>query len=402
VIRFFLLILLMCCQPARSAPAYDALFSARFDPQAGVAHASLQIGQAKHRLRQLDLAAPPARFREFSGDGEIVREGDRLLWNVPANGGTLRYQAKIDHRKGENYDARITGDWAVLRLDDVFPAARVRATSGAVSRSSMELQGPSGWTFESRYGPVRERIEVGTPGRRFSRPTGWLVAGDLGVRRDELDGRTLAVAGPVGQGLRRLDTLAFMRWTLPALVAVFPDFPNYFLIVRARDDMWRGGLSGPSSLFLHADRPLISENATSTLLHELVHLATGQREGKREDWLIEGLAEYYSLEILLRTGGISQRRHDEAMARLEGWAERENGRLQSPSAGANTARAVVVLRDVQAELSQEGAESLDPVATDLISSGDITGVKLKQLVAQVLGRDSKVLAQALKDYAVAE
>jgi hypothetical protein len=240
------------------------------------------------------------------------------------------------------------------------------------------------------------------PSRRFSRPTGWLAAGNLGVRRDQLDGRTLAVVGPVGQGLRRLDTMAFMRWTLPELVAVFPDFPAYFLIVRAGDEMWRGGLSGPASLFLHTDRPLISENATSTLLHELVHLATGQREGTREDWLIEGLAEYYSLEILLRTGGISQKRHDEAMDRLERWAERDNGRLQSPSSGANTARAVTVLHQLQEELQRADAGTLDPLATQLISSGDITGTELQRLATQALNHKSKVLEKALDAYYMSE
>ena len=57
------------------------------------------------------------------------------------------------------------------------------------------------------------------------------------------------------------------------------------LIVSAGDPMWRGGLSGPSSMFLHSDRPLISENRTSTLLHELgAHRARHpRRRGKRLD-----------------------------------------------------------------------------------------------------------------------
>ena len=38
------------------------------------------------------------------------------------------------------------------------------------------------------------------------------------------------------------DILAFLRWTLPALVDVFPNFPQRLLIVSAAKDMWRGGL----------------------------------------------------------------------------------------------------------------------------------------------------------------
>jgi hypothetical protein len=62
--------------------------------------------------------------------------------------------------------------------------------------------------------------------------------------------------------------------------------------------MWRGGLPGPASLYLHADRPLISGNSTSTLLHELVHVAQSYRAAKDEDWIVEGIAEYDTLERL--------------------------------------------------------------------------------------------------------
>ena len=48
-------------------------------------------------------------------------------------------------------------------------------------------------------------------------------------------------------------------------------------VVGAADPMWRGGLSASNSLFLHADRPLISENGTSTLVHELTHVITRVR-----------------------------------------------------------------------------------------------------------------------------
>ena len=59
--------------------------------------------------------------------------------------------------------------------------------------------------------------------------------------------------------------------------------------------MWRGGLSAPQSLFVHSDRPLISENATSTLLHEVMHLALGIRAAEQFDWIVEGLASYFAL-----------------------------------------------------------------------------------------------------------
>ncbi len=397
-LSLLILLAFMCAAAAHSADTYKAVFSARLEPTEGLAIVSLTIEQSSHKLRELDFAAPKERFTEFNGDGKVRRSGDRLQWQVPKKGGTLHYKVTIDNPRGKAYDARITSRWAILRLDDVFPAARARSAPGAESRSFLELSGPSGWTFESRYGPVRERVAADTAGRRFSRPTGWLAAGELGVRRDLFEGRTLTVAGPSGQGLRRLDTLAFLRWNLPELLQVFPEFPDYFLVVRAQEDMWRGGLSGPNSLYLHSERPLISENATSTLLHELVHLATGEQAKERDDWVVEGLAEYYSLQILLRSGGISEERYSGAMTKLQAWADRDSGTLRSPSTGPHTARAATILQALQQELQQSGVASLDLLVTQLLAAGKLTGKQLKLEAERQLGHPSKVLREAEQRY----
>ena len=112
-----------------------------------------------------------------------------------------------------------------------------------------------------------------------------------------------------------------------------PQLPPRLLIVSAGDPMWRGGLSGPSSMFLHSDRPLISENRTSTLLHELVHIALGIRGDEESDWIVEGLAELYSLETLRRSGGISEQRYKQALKHLSQWAKRSPTLFGSHSNG---------------------------------------------------------------------
>ncbi len=390
------LLVLLCCQSALAADIYKARFEARFDPASGTAAASMEIQQSTALLRVVDLAAPESQYSHFSGDGKIERQHDRLLWTVPASGGKLTYQVKIDHRKGAAYDARITDSWAIVRLDDLFPAARIRSLKGARSDSSLSLKGPAGWTFESRYGAVRKPLQFSTAGRNFDRPTGWLAAGKLGIRRDLIRGKRVALAGPLNQGMRRLDTLAFLRWTVPRLIKIFDDFPDRLLIVGARDDMWRGGLSGPGSLYLHTERPLISENATSTLLHELVHIATGSAR-QRDDWLIEGLAEYYSLEILRRSGGISQKRFDQTMQKLADWADREDGQLRSPSSGANTARAVLLLWNLAEELKQNEVGNLDQLVQELAGSENMTGQHLLLLTEAALGGRSSLLRKALAE-----
>ena len=81
---------------------------------------------------------------------------------------------------------------------------------------------------------------------------------------------------------------------------------------------------GPASVFLHADRPLISENGTSTLLHELVHVAMGAHAQRGSDWVVEGFAELYSLELLVRSGTISHRHYRDALALLGNWGKGVN------------------------------------------------------------------------------
>jgi hypothetical protein len=188
------------------------------------------------------------------------------------------------------------------------------------------------------------------------------------VRREKIGNTRIAVGAPTGQGLRRMDIMAFFRWTLPTLQQIFPEFPERILVVGADDPMWRGALSGPGSLFVHSDRPMISENATSTFIHELVHVAMRARSGPQADWIVEGLAEYYSLEALHRSGTVSTARFEQAHRTLADWAAREAGPLDAPrSSGPTTARAVGVLRKVDAEIraASGGRQSLDNVVADL-------------------------------------
>jgi hypothetical protein len=85
----------------------------------------------------------------------------------------------------------------------------------------------------------------------------------------------------------------------------------------------------------HGARPLISENGISTFLYELVHVAMAA-PGTADDWIVEGVTEYYGLETLRRSGGIPRRRIDQAIRALEEWVE--GGTLVDPSRGADSAR----------------------------------------------------------------
>jgi predicted metalloprotease with PDZ domain len=217
-----------------------------------------------------------------------------------------------------------------------------------------------------------------------------VLAGRLGERSQLISGTQTIVAAPEGERARRQDILAFLNWNLPHLKDVFPRFPRRLLVVTAGDPMWRGGLSGPASLFLHADRPLISENRTSTLLHELVHVAMGIRGDEESDWIAEGFAEYYSLEILRRSGGIGRNRYEAAIARPFGQSRESPSVFGRQSTGATTARAVIALREVDAEIRNVtgGRASLDDLAAALAQErGEVGLEQLQSHARKIAGRD---------------
>jgi len=394
VIRLLVALAIAATAAGAEARHYDLTYRAQFLPGAGVAATAIEVAQQQPGLTLLDLNAPAARYSAFEGDGPIRRDGDRLIWEVPPQGGTLRYRVRIDHKRDDAWDSRITARWAIARLDELFPPARSRARAGAGARTRLALSGPADWSFETRYGPVGpDGVQLDTRGRRLDRPLGWMAAGDLGIRRTRIGERRIAIAGPKDEDFRRMDTLAFLRWTLPELLRIAPSFPNRLLIVGGSQDMWRGGLSGPGSLYVHPDRPLVSGNATSTLLHELLHVATEEPPAKGDDWIVEGIAEYYASVILLRTGGISESRYRRTLNMLEDWAEREDGTLTDPSTGADTARAVLLFRDLDQELAAAGS-SLDVVTAELMS-GRVSRGRLLDLVRAELGGASAVLDAAL-------
>jgi hypothetical protein len=380
-------------QPGKtSAKVYGVDYEATFLPEQGTVRMRVSVRQKSALLRQLSFSIDPARYRAFEAEGDMDVADDRVTWQPPAGGGTLGFELVLNHqRRSGSFDSLLTADWAVFRGDDLFPPAAVKAVKGARSRSRLRLAGPDDWSLISAYprddeDPEWFRIEWTE--RRFDRPVGWMAAGQPGARWTRIGDRRIGVAGPMGQGVRHLDILAFLRWNLPELVKVFPGFPMRVLVVSAGDPMWRGGLSGPASLYLHADRPLISGNSTSTLLHELVHVAQSYRAAKDEDWIVEGIAEYYTLEIMRRSGTISEKRYERGLDRADEWAEESVSLQAERSSGARTAKGVTVMRELDIELRERsgGKHSLDDVARQLAEDGiPVTTERLREIAKQLAG-----------------
>ena len=382
---------------ADAKKVYQMAYSATLDPKSGQAHASVTLKQHRQLVRSIEFVMPKERYLNIRPTARTEINGDRVIWKPLKKGDTLYFDFVIDHqRSNQKMDARITTTWALLKLDYLFPSATSRVVKGATSKTTLTLNAPTQWSIETPYGGGAGRLfEVDNTHRNFDAPRGWVIAGELGVRRENKDGRHITVAAPLGSGLQANDVLAFLRWTMPSLVELFPNTPQRLLIVSGSQDMWRGGLSGVASLYLHSDRPLISGNRTSPLLHELFHVASGLHSKVGADWIIEGLAEYYSLTLLLRSDGISKVRYNQSFDRLAQWSADTPCIATDRSKGKQTARGALIMRALDAEIRSEtgGKASLDTLVHKLEQANeDLTNSSFRAAVMEITGAPMRALA----------
>jgi hypothetical protein len=381
---------------APERPAYGVMYTAWIKADTPIATVRIRLSRNPQWVRWMKFNADPKRYSHFKGSGKLLINGNTVLWQPPTKDAYLQFQVNLESRRDSGrYDGKVTKTWALFRADDLIPPVNIDMEDGTQSKAKLQLNLPEGWSLETpfpRYASGRLRID--NPHRLFDRPTGWIIAGDLGSRRETIGDTRVTIAAPTGQSVRRMDMLAFFRWTLPTLQTLFPQFPPRLLVVSAADPMWRGALSAPGSLYVHAERPLLSENATSTLLHELVHVAMRARSTPGADWIVEGLAEYYSLETLYRSGAISTKRYTKAHAELNAWGKSSGPLYAARSSGATTARAVSVLRTIDQEIRQAsaGKRNLDNVVMQLAADTQpVTQARFNELVTAAAGTPVRAL-----------
>lgn len=387
--------LALCAGLAQAAGKdYAVNYTVRFEPAQGTAEVVIETRPGTGRLVALDFAMPPATYHEVRGDGDVARNDERIVWQPPREGGTLHYSVKLDRPRGKaQFDSRITPAWAITRGDRLVPPARVRATKDSESTARLQFELPKGWDdVETPFSRVSGGdFLVTNAGRSFDRPVGWIAAGDLATMRETIAGVRVNIAAPKGERVDHVATFAILRQALPEMLDAFGELPEKLLIVRAGDPMWRGGLSAPGSTWIHADRPLISENGTSPLLHELTHVFTEIRGTDPDDWIGEGIAEFYSLEIGRRSGLISPARFDKAIAAARRSGEKIGALRGGESTRDRTRKAVALFADLDAELQSHGS-NLDALVQRLMRRARVTLRQLQADAAELQDEPSAVLA----------
>lgn len=361
----------------------------------------LEDGRAVHEVR---FRYDPARFSDFATTGgELEVTDERVVWQPSRENARLSFRARITRERAnqnqdKSYDALMTDDWALFRGDRIVPRMRVTARAGAESDAYLHFDVPADWGVNTGW-PLEQASADGNsyrlddPDRNFDRPRGWMMVGKLGARRDHVGSTYFSVVAPLGSQVDRMGWLTLVSLVYPEVEKAFGKVPEKLLLVSGDDPLWRGGLSGPNSFFFHSSRKAISENGTSPLLHEITHVITRISGTYNDDWIAEGLAEYYGIEFLHRAGGISDAKRAEILADLAAWgAEAPQLRVQQ-SSGPVTARAVVVFDQLDKEIAEltAGAANLDAVMRLLMEERRVGLQDVQQAFTAVTGARSQVL-----------
>ena len=194
-----------------------------------------------------------------------------------------------------------------------------------------------------------------------------------------------------------MDVLTLLTFVWPQVQAVFPRHPTKLLIVGANDPMWRGSLSAHESIYLNSRLPLVGENGRSPLVRELAQVFGRINDQQRSDWISEGFAEYYAIELVRRAGGMSDERYEDLHGKLVKDSQKVTSLRGEQINPAQVAKAVVLLQELDREirLKTRNKRSLDDVLRGAMHLGSIDTKQFVQLSESVLGESSKVLDSGL-------
>jgi hypothetical protein len=107
--------------------------------------------------------------------------------------------------------------------------------------------------------------------------------------------------------MRRMDVLTLLTFVWPQVQAVYPVIPK--LLIVGANDRCGAAVSAHESIYLNTRLPLVSESGSSAWVRELAQVFGRINDTQRSDWISEGFAEYYAIELVRRAGGMSDERY---------------------------------------------------------------------------------------------
>lgn len=347
-------------------------------------------------VQELRLQFPSERLGQFRGSGTLEPIPGGLRWVPGGPYAHLTYRAKINHIRGQHqrYDSYAARNWILTRAHDLFPriaiACTPRATAQAKSRARLIFRLPSGWHSAAALpASATDTYGLHEPGKILDRPRGWFLLGEFNLEREEVAGIMLQVARAPGSALESKALFRFLDSTLPPLTKMLSAEPDTVLIVSAPDPMWHGGLSGEHSFFMHAGRPLRTPDKTSPYLHELFHVLQPFRPASDGEWIAEGLAEFYSIELQRRTGLVDAAAYRRGLGYFErfGLWNVDLTQQHDNAATNNSAPLVMYTLDQRIQHDTAGKKRLDDAVMQLVKDGgEVDTARFQAAIDAITGK----------------
>jgi len=347
-------------------------------------------------IRELRLHYDPKRLDHFEGSGRLEPIDGGLRWIPAGPYAHLTYHAHIDHVRGQHqrYDSYADGNWIVTRARDLFPRVAIscetREGERPSSRARLIFRLPPGWQSAAALPALgKGTYQLREPGRLLDRPHGWFALGKLRLDHREIAGMMIQVARAPGSALSPPDLFRLLETTLPDLSKLLHAQPATVLVVSAPDPMWHGGISGENSFYIHGKRPLRTADKTSPYLHELFHVLQPYKPAADADWIEEGLAEYYSLELQRRSGLVDPAAYARALGYFQRFGKWNVNLTQQQDNAAtnNSAPLIMYALDQHIQHATAGKKRLDDVVGRLAQDGgEVDTARFMQVVKQVSGK----------------
>jgi hypothetical protein len=347
-------------------------------------------------VKRLRLRFDPARFEDFEASGTLERRHGEVVWTPGAPYAHLTYRASLQHRRapGKGYDAWIGDGWMLARTSALFPRSavlfRTDVEAHPKSRARLVFRLPKTWEVVTVMPSVGPREFIVESGGRFDHPRGWLMCGRFRRTPATVDDTSVTIAATPNAAMTPDRVLGLLERAMPVMHALLGRVRPELLIVTGVDPMWRGGLSGEDSFYMHGDRPLQTPDRTSPYLHELFHVIAPFRPAPDAHWVTEGLAELYTIEIQKRVGLLDDDGYAKALrlfARYGLWGH-DLTRDQRNAIHNNSAPLVLHALDRRIRHATGGAQGLDDVVAALARDGGVvTTARFLGTVRRVTGHN---------------
>ena len=202
--------------PEAQRPAFTIFYTAWVKPDEKIATVKIRLSENPEWVNWMRFYIDPARHSGLLSSGQLSMQGNEALWTPPDEDAWLQYDVQLEsQRSNGRYDGYMTADWALFRADDLVPPVRTDFKDGTQSKAKLEINVPQNWSVVTRYPQYTSgRFNVDDEDRLIDRPTGWLLMGEIGTRRETIGGTKVTVSAPVDQGIKRMDMIAFLRLSL--------------------------------------------------------------------------------------------------------------------------------------------------------------------------------------------